>query len=70
MRVGKIKIDFPKWLSIIFCLEENIQAVLAADYKIVFRVFCVEKWPESKVRERIENYVSSCPGRGEKTCDS
>lgn len=38
MGEGKIKMDFPNWLSTIFCLVENRQAILAADYKSVLRI--------------------------------
>ena len=70
MAEGKIKIDFPKCLSTIFCLVENRQVIFSADYKTVFYISYMEKWMESKIKKRLANYVRSHPKKGEKTCYS
>lgn len=48
---GKIKMDFPKWLSTIFCLVENRQAILAADYKSVLCILYGEMDGEQSKRD-------------------
>lgn len=49
---GKIKLNFPNdWILPIFYLVENIQEVLASDYRTVSCIYYMGKWLEESEKK-------------------